>query len=299
MSTPNNRVAAKTATAEPAINAYHAAGQPAADTPSVDFSQEATEASTPFIGRWRTLVSTTNWEKGRIITDWRASLAEAGASAAESSDEAWAQLVGGVTGQHVGRLRRVYARFGGVYAEYEGLYWSHFQAACEWDDAEMWLEGALQNGWSVSQVRAKRWEVVGADGPNTEAPAAGQDDVNEDFVADVSPAAEATAAAVSDGLQGEDGGGHDRSDSASSAERRQDETDDPGLAPTDSWPQPADAVRPFADLPELPDDVADAFEQFKLAILGHKLAGWAEIARGDLVGVLESLKQLALAPSQD
>ena len=29
------------------------------------------EASQPFVGRWNALVSTTNWEKGRIIGDWR------------------------------------------------------------------------------------------------------------------------------------------------------------------------------------------------------------------------------------
>ena len=28
-------------------------------------------ASDSFVGRWNTLVSTTNWEKGRIIQQWR------------------------------------------------------------------------------------------------------------------------------------------------------------------------------------------------------------------------------------
>ena len=120
------------------------------------------EASRTYIGRWNRLVSTTNWEKGRIIQEWRAALQSAGAPATESSDEAWSRLVGGVTGQHVGRLRRVYERFGAVHEEYEGLYWSHFQAALDWDDAEMWLEGSLQNTWSVSQMRRQRWEALGA-----------------------------------------------------------------------------------------------------------------------------------------
>ena len=118
-------------------------------------------ASGPFVGRWNTLVSTTNWEKGRIISQWRSSLEEQEAAVNEYSDEAWAQLVQGVSSQHAGRLRRVHDRFGEVRDQYEGLFWSHFQAALDWDDAEMWLEGALQSKWTVAQMRAKRWETLG------------------------------------------------------------------------------------------------------------------------------------------
>ena len=57
-------------------------------------------------------------------------------------------------------------------------------------------------------------------------------------------------------------------------------------------------MRPFASLAELPADLADAFESFKLAILRHKLAGWSEVAREDVLGALDSLKGLALAPSE-
>ena len=35
-------------------------------------------ASTEYLGRWNRLVSTTNWEKGQIICQWRAALIEAG-----------------------------------------------------------------------------------------------------------------------------------------------------------------------------------------------------------------------------
>ena len=71
-------------------------------------------ASQPYLGRWNLLVSTTNWEKGRIISDWRQTLIDAGAPAQEYSDDAWSRRVGGVSGQHVGRLRRVFERFGAV-----------------------------------------------------------------------------------------------------------------------------------------------------------------------------------------
>ena len=64
-------------------------------------------------------------------------------------------------------------------------------------------------------------------------------------------------------------------------------------------PLPADPpVRPFEALPDLPPDVAEAMELFKLAILAHKVAGWRDIARKDLLAVLDSLRQLALAPAE-
>src|SRR5690242_18588727 len=100
----------------------------------------ADETSQEFLGRWTRLVSTTNWEKGRIIHQWREALVVAEAPVELYSDEAWAARVNNVSGQHVGRLRRAFERFGSVYENYSGLFWSHFQAALEWDDAEMWLE---------------------------------------------------------------------------------------------------------------------------------------------------------------
>src|SRR5262245_43352611 len=120
------------------------------DAGELDSFQESTitsaddEVSLPFVGRWNHLVSDTNWEKGRIICQWREALQVTKVSPVEYSDEAWSRRVGGVTGQHVGRLRRVFQRFGDSYSRYHGLYWSHFYAALDWDDAEMWLEGAVQ-----------------------------------------------------------------------------------------------------------------------------------------------------------
>jgi len=130
--------------------------EPTADGPAVE------KASQRYAGRWNRLVSSTNWEKGRIIVAWRKVLLAAGAAAGSYTDEAWSRRVGGVTAQHVGRLRRVYERFGEVRKQYARLYWSHFQAAVDWPDAEMWLEGAVQNRWSVSRMRHQRWEALGA-----------------------------------------------------------------------------------------------------------------------------------------
>ena len=277
------------------VHAYHST-----EAPVLVLGQQLIEASTPFVGQWRTLISTTNWEKGRIICSWRTSLESAGAEITEYSDEAWAQLVGGVTGQHVGRLRRVYQRFGEVYSEYQGLYWSHFQAACEWKDAEMWLEGALQNSWSVSQMRAQRWEVTGtgpapASSPTAEAAiASGMADVID--VQDPSPAA---VSAKESGGSTTEPTGNDQTTSLAKDEPIDENSPEEPTSAQRRDAADSEPVRPFAELPALPDDLTDAFEQFKLAILNHKLAGWAEVSRGDVLGVLESLKQLAEAPSDD
>ena len=86
---------------------------------------------------------------------------DSGVAAKLYSDPAWSRLVGEVSPQHVGRLRRTWDRFGSTHQDYEGLYWSHFFAALDWDDAEMWLEGAVQNNWSISKMRYQRWETMG------------------------------------------------------------------------------------------------------------------------------------------
>ena len=61
--------------------------------------------------------------------------------------------------------------------------------------------------------------------------------------------------------------------------------------------EPLDLVRPFANLPTLPDDLAEAVDQLKLAILHHKTAGWRDATVADVVQTLEALKLLCTAPS--
>ena len=56
-------------------------------------------------------------------------------------------------------------------------------------------------------------------------------------------------------------------------------------------------VPPFENLAPLPQDLSDAFEAFKLAIVHHRLAGWQEVACGDVVAALDALRQLALSPT--
>jgi hypothetical protein len=262
-----------------------------------DLSAKTVESSSPFVGQWNQLVSTTNWEKGRIIADWREAVRKTGAHVTEFSDEAWTRLVGNVTSQHVGRLRRAHERFGAVRSQYSGLFWSHFQAALDWDDAEMWLEGAISNRWSVSQMRGARWE---ANGGGPEGPTDGQvieAQLDEDsYNALAGNADEASSEAARSGDMDDEPVTAASRESAATVDA--DESDAPFESDGESGDK-APRVRPFADLAKLPDDVADAFEQFKLVILSHKMTGWDLISRDDLLGALDALKALAVAPSDN
>ena len=252
--------------------------------------------SQPYVGRWNTLVSTTNWEKGRVIHEWRSAMIAADVAVREYSDEAWTRRVGAVTGQHVGRLRRVYERFGLVCQEYPNLYWSHFHAALDWDDAEMWLEGAVQSGWSVSQMRRQRWQAMGAieaDKPQD------KDNVVAETDEDVSALGSDRISGRLAEVQGPPiPEGPDFGDESESAAGSRGD----GGASIDSEDPTGETVptvRPFENLAKLPDDVTEAFEGFKLVVLRHKSQGWEDVSREDMLAVLDALKELALAPSTE
>lgn len=260
--------------------------------------------SQPYVGRWNRLISTTNWEKGRIIHEWRETLIASSAPTTDYSDEAWSRIVGSVTGQHVGRLRRVFERFGSSHQDYNGLFWSHFQAAVDWDDAEMWLEGALQSDWSVSQMRRQRWEATGAvaeDEPKDEDVVSQETD--EDFHGDdpQTPQAQERLVVSDDEFVAEarSPAGPDFGDEDDVPKRSEahDDSDSGASIYADEQAEAVPFVRPFENLAELPTDLSDAFEAFKLAILRHKTDDWQQISRDDVLASLDALKELALAPS--
>ena len=260
----------------------------AASVDDREIESQMKAAAMPFIGRWNRLVSSTNWQKGRIILQWRQTLSDADVPPERYSDEAWGRTVGGVTGQHVGRLRRVYQRFNSTHERFDGLFWSHFHASIEWDDAEMWLEGALSNGWSVAKMRNQRWETLGqiaAEKPQDADVV--HNELDEDFETSnhVAPQAERE---VPDGPRYDDPDFGDGGDTTGGIETIV--SDQVNAMPT---------VRPFEDLPKLPDDMIDAFEAMKLAILRHKSREWDEVSQEDVLVSLNALKDLALAPSAD
>jgi hypothetical protein len=279
--------------------------EPSIRTPSSN--GDALDPADRYVGQWNRLVSTTNWEKGRIICQWRNALIAAGAAVSDYSDEAWSQLVGGVTSQHVGRLRRAFQRFGEVFDQYDGLYWSHFQSALEWEDAEMWLEGAIHNGWSVSQMRGKRWETVGKPGEPMPADELAAETAVEDeppWMGDEN-AAGTTASERADSPESAD------ATSAKGSKNRDKEVSDEeegkptarSLTSTDDQESPKSPAkartRLGVEVDELPEDLADAFEQFKLAIIAQRRLGWSETTPDAVLECLDALRELALAPADD
>ena len=243
---------------------------------------ELSEVAIPYVGRWNKLVSTTNWEKGRIVSEWRQALIDSGAKSQQYSDEAWAQRVGGVTAPHIGRLRRVHDRFVGSYETYEGLYWSHFLAALDWEDAPLWLEGASGGDWSVSQMRDKRWQSLGA--VESDRPLSGEVvvvDTDEDVVLpaqgggrtkEYGDESGSSSGPVSERPDfGEEGEEELTAISGSTSAAAASAFEEPVM---DAQP----SVQPFSGLPELPDDLSDAIEALKLAILRHKTSGWEEVS---------------------
>lgn len=265
-----------------------------------DASDDASEEMDPFVraavdvmlheyvGRWKKLVSTTNWDKGRIICQWRDALIAADAPASVYSDGSWANLVGNVTPQHVGRLRRVYQRFGDFQDAYPGLHWSHFQAALDWDDADQWLDTAQQCGWSVSKMRSERWQANGA--PADRRPR-DEEIVTAEMDEDVNPRDDS------------DAGGDALLDDTRHTMREPSEQDDAPPFDADGDRASLEAMldgddrppaRIFESVGDLPSDLADALEAMKIAIIHHRLSGWQAVSRDDIMTILNGLRKLAL-----
>ena len=268
--------------------------------------------SEPFINQWETLVSQTNWQKGEIIHQWRAALIDAGAPLQEYSDEAWAKHFNGtVSGQHVGRLRRVFQRFGDSYQEFDHLSWTHFQAAIDWSDAEMWLEGALQNKWSVSSMREQRWEAMG--GAPSEKPD-DKDVIYAELDEDIATLSLEEPPIKNDYAPG-DGTIRGEYDEANAGPNY---ASGPDFGDGDSYGIPAnntieaapremdtsiltasgEGIRPFENLKELPSDLQNTLDEFKLAILRHKATGWQEVEAAQVTGHLYALIQMIELPSE-
>ena len=273
---------------------------------AVEFAKEETDleldpqtqqVTAPFVGQWNTLISQTNWGKGKIISAWRSALIESGAHTSAFSDETWSRQVGAVTSQHVGRLRRVYDRFSSTQSSYTGLYWSHFLAAVDWDDAELWLEGAARSDWSVSAMRKTRWESSGSDpkhAPRDEELITSE--VDDDFDSLTAEAEMESDRSNDDRItasgplaEGPDFGDEDSLDSNSGSA--------PGMQTEDApWDEAggSDVSNPFASLPDLPPDIADALEQFKLCIVRHRSNHWADVSQKSVLDVLDALRQFTM-----
>jgi hypothetical protein len=270
-------------------------------TNTLIISTESEEVVQRFVGRWNRLISQTNWEKGAIISQWRAALVDSGSPSSLFSDDAWSKRVEGVSSQHVGRLRRVHDRFAKNQESYKGLYWTHFLAALDWDDAELWLEGAVQSKWSISQMRRTRWEALGGD-PQSQP---GEHDlVTAESDEGYSASLESPPKAEDDdgdeysernrGTNGPLDEEPDFGDEGTGEYQRAEQTDDSAIemnAPN----TPAAMLSPFSDLPTMPVDIAECMEQFKIAIIRHRSSGWQDIMPSDVCKVLDALRGFAMA----
>ena len=265
------------------------------------------EIAVEFIGFWNRLVSQTNWEKGKVIYTWRTRLIEAGLPRGIYSDEAIAQRIGGISSQHVGRLRRVYEKFGqqDIFPHgerYKNLYWSHFQAALDWDDAARWLDKASAEGLSVAQMRIARWEEYGA--PADKKPK-DSDIVVSEPDEDVNPRNDSDAEQLdarpialseekekkSESAAGESEPAEDKKPDATSL-LQQKGSDEPWSSPANTT---TEILRAMGGFPALPDDLAQPLTALKESILNHKVSGWSEVSQDDLLVWIGALRGLILS----
>jgi hypothetical protein len=161
----------------------------------------------------------------------------------------------------------------------------------------MYLEGAVQNDWSVAQMRNQRWEAMGGS-PELKPQEADvvSSELDEDVLAgNDSPLPATISESLGEVHGSDDFSEYDESESAAFDGDASSMSDAMAGVPDVAA---APLLRPFESLPPLPADLKEAFELMKLAILAHKVCGWAEIARDDVLSMLESLKQLALAPAE-
>ncbi|GHV09821.1 hypothetical protein AGMMS50229_20550 [Campylobacterota bacterium] len=246
------------------------------------------ELSSDFISSWNRLVSMTNWEKGKLIHNWRTKLMERDLPRHVYSDEAWAKRVGNVSGQHIGRLRRVYERFGESVSNYPQLFWSHFQAALDWEDAEKWLLDASDNQWSVATMRLNRWEASGA--PPNQKPT---DDIPmTDLDEDVNPYNDSEAAVKPTDKPKDKKKNRDSDDEDGSMGKKGGKSNDEDNL--GEFSTPAEAFAQMKQMKDLPEDLKDAFEQLKVVVLSHKISGWREVDPQRIVTFLSAMKVVVL-----
>ncbi len=269
--------------------------------------------SQPFVRRWYELESFTAWERGRIIHQWRTELKRRGLPRTQYSDAAWCRLVGGRTSpQHVGRLRRVFDRFGQVYESYPGLYWSHFYAALDWDDAELWLQGAVENRWTVQQMQQQRARTL-QQPPPPEPPEAdafawrfpvfeqgAKGELHES--GESSPVVEPGPTEQPEPSPREPQAAPVQQPSPRQATPAESQTAESGSAEEEEPEEvPPAEQKPVsvavAALPELPEDLIEPLEAFKLAVLHHKQTGWQAVSPQEVLQAVDHLRQFVVTVS--
>jgi hypothetical protein len=151
-------------------------------------------------------------------------------------------------------------------------------------------------------MRGKRWETHGnaGDPPADEAIAPFDED------AALLPDGEAASAAggpTNSSTTSIDADADEEGEEAESDADESDEESSSSSSESSDYESPASPAKSRSrlnvEVGDLPDDIADAFEAFKLAIIAQRRLGWGETTPEAVIECLDALRALALAPSDD
>jgi uncharacterized protein involved in tellurium resistance len=114
------------------------------------------ESEEQLISTAREAVSQCNWVVGECASKWTQRYAR------NRTDADFGQMVG-LSGDQIFQRRRVWEAFGDTFQNYNGLKWSFFYVALNWDDAEECLTWAQDSDATVAEMRAWRRAQRGED----------------------------------------------------------------------------------------------------------------------------------------
>lgn len=119
-------------------------------------SDQVQETEESLIERARGALSGCNWVIGECAAQWTEKYAK-GRTDADFGNQI------GLSADQIFQRRRVWECFNDVKDDYQGLKWSHYYVALNWEDSSECLNWAVENQATVAQMRAWRRSVHGED----------------------------------------------------------------------------------------------------------------------------------------
>lgn len=102
----------------------------------------------PYLRELSKIDSGSSWQTAEVLSRWKRETKQTDAEIAKAAN---------LNQSHVNRMIRVYEDFGD--SRFRNiLLFGHFKEALPWDDADMWIREAAQNGWSIRQMTEARNE---------------------------------------------------------------------------------------------------------------------------------------------
>jgi hypothetical protein len=153
----------------------------------------------------------------------------------------------------------------------------------------------MEKDWSVSQMRHQRWETMGKLAEQKPDP---RDIVHGELDEDLEPRDRRGGDNLADfqsspRMEGPDFGEESENRAAASATQSDDLspiTDPDRVTITNENSVPN--FRPFESMGTLPESFSDLVEDFKLSIIRFKTEGWKEVAKDQILAVLDGLRYL-------